>query len=331
MWKKYGPFHTYGLKDKTSSETKVAIFDLYGTIITSKNGTADFSRIIPDNFVFLGEENIVTTFDVLLKQKTQVVILSSSDKTNLPQVKLVHQRLPKGIIYIYDSRFDISQVKSYLNMIEFLNKYIDIDRKISFYCGDQISRDDEFPPYRIGDIDTRIAQKSNLGEVIKPIDIFGSYTPSVSNKQELIVTIGNSGAGKSTMSAYLTSISKKYKMVPCDTDAMPGWDRLLTLKCIEENLSKGNSAISVATNYNLERRLELVDIAKKYNVPVRMLWFVRDGRPFNKYRGKSNKYPSTFVHKKPIPESVYKYYTSKFEDPEKDVYDYDKVTLEIVF
>ena len=68
-------------------------------------------------------------------------------------------------------------------------------------------------------------------------------------------------------------------------------------------------------NYQREKRKVFIDIAKNMNIPVRILWFIRDGRPFNNLRGKMKETNTMYYHNKPVPEVAYNTYSKYFEEP----------------
>jgi hypothetical protein len=162
-------------------------------------------------------------------------------------------------------------------------------------------------------MDSVIAQRLNL-KFIRPIDLFGQYIIDPSSvKQEMLLMMGMPGSGKSTQAGML--IKKDSRYVACDTDAMPGYSRDLTIKCVKENLSKGKSVIVLALNSNKDKRNDFIKIAKEIGVYIRVAWFIRDGRPFNKYRSGISEFPSTHYHRKPVPKVVYDKYAKEFEEP----------------
>ena len=125
--------------------------------------------------------------------------------------------------------------------------------------------------------------------------------------------MGTPGVGKSTQAAKILNESDRY--VACDTDAMPNFDRKLTIECVDFNLKNNKSVIVLALNQTKAKRNDFIRLARKYGVYVRIAWFIRDGRPFNRQRHKNRSLPSTYYHKKPIKESIYVSYEKQFEVP----------------
>jgi hypothetical protein len=276
---------------------KAAIFDIYGTLITAKNGTRSNKT---NNFVFLGQERIMEFLNSLRKNKYQIYLISDEETSH--RIKMLQS------IFYKELRWVPKFIK--------LEKLLTISlNKNSFYCGDDIGSKDLYPPYTLSDKDTQIAKSLKI-KLIRPIDLFGTHIPFPRHYQELIVTVGNTGSMKSTIAYQIMEEAKLDEgpvYVDCDTDKMPNYDRKETLNCVRQNLLKGNSVIAIATNASENKRQDFISIAKELNIPVRVLWFIRDGRPFNSLRNEKQTLPSTYLHSKPVKSGVYLHYTTDFE------------------
>ena len=336
----------YNSKDFKIKDTnnKFAIFDLDGTLIVPKNAEVyDKAHRKPNNYMWLGLESIINNFEELKRDDYVIVIITNQPKLDEnieANIKKIQSQLrnklkwsPYFIINVKDKVQKPStlgfEALLTLNSIEFNSSSINsielntssINTKDSFYCGDMVGEDDPYPAYRLGDSDTQFAKNLNVN-FVRPIDLFGHYEIKKSKFQELIICVGNAGSGKSTAAQRLINSSKDdnkdtQEYIACDTDLMPNWNRKLTIECAKENLEKGKSVIVLATNPQRKNRKEFIDIAKEFDIPYRILWFIRDGRPFNEYRGSKQeaKLDSTYVHSKPVPTKVYARYTALFEEP----------------
>jgi len=302
----YTPYKEY----KVLTSHKVAIFDSVGTLITSRNGSILAYDKKPDNFILLGEEAINEELEKLHKNDYLIMVLCKNDLLERCDRLRKSLVVPAVFIRTPDTKLTnlVMGVEVALTLIN-----VKIDKRGSFYSGDAVSKKDSYPPYRYSGLDFMISKELGI-RFKRPIDIFGNAKLESRPYQELILTVGNTGSGKSTTAQML--INKDESYVACDTDAMPRFDRTLTLECARNQLSKGKSVIVLATNATVKERNDYISIAKELNIPVRIAWFIRDGRPFNFARVEgSRELPSTFYHTKPVPLYVFDRYTKMFEEP----------------
>lgn len=295
---------------KTKKEVSVAIFDLTDTLIFSKNGSLLRYDIDPKNYHLIGTgilKKLNEKYIIIIMCKNEYYdrcINVQKEMSKILKFSPIFIRTPNSGLGTILRGFDV--IKSILN--------IEFNTENSFLCGDGIGKKDIYPPYRFSDIDTKLAKSLNL-MIIRPIDILGAKSLEPKNYQEIILTMGNPGSGKST-SAQILIDSPGSKYIACDTDEMPGYDRRLTLECTRNNLLRGKSVIVLANNASKKERNDYISIARDLNIPIRLAWFIRDGRPFNFFRGKEqSSLPSTHYHKKPVPLKVYETYTQRFEEP----------------
>jgi hypothetical protein len=321
---------------RVKKDANVAIFDLVGTLIVSKNGSLLQYDTNPKNYQLLGEETIKKTLEKL-NEKYIIIIMCKNDyyKRCVNVQKEMEKLLGFSPIFIQSNKGGIGYVLKGFDIVKSILN-IEFNTENSFICGDEIGKNDIYPAYRLGDIDTRLSKILNL-QLFRPIDILGVKTLEPKPYQELILTMGNPGSGKSTSAQILINDSFNSvdgresrlfnSVIACDTDEMPNYERRLTMECARSNLLKGHSVIVLANNASRQERADYISIAKELNVPVRVAWFIRDGRPFNFYRGKDlpsnydktrvspDSLPSTHYHTKPVPLRVYDVYTQKFEEP----------------
>jgi hypothetical protein len=287
----------------------IAIFDLVGTLITSKNG-APFTRT--SEFILLGEDVIFKTMEDLYKSNYLILIICKDIPFNISKKveKYFNDNLSFAIIFLRVKNDVQSTIRSINNLLKDIE--INFDYETSFYCGDSIGQKDKYPPYQEDYMDSVIARRLHI-PLIRPIDLFGNYEIKSIRKQEMLLMVGTPGAGKSTQGAKILHKNSRY--VACDTDAMPDFNRKLTLECVDFNLKNNKSVIVLALNQTKAKRNDFIEIARKYGVYVRIAWFVRDGRPFNRFRHKNRSLPSTYYHSKPVKESIYISYEKQFEEP----------------
>lgn len=326
---------------------KFALFDLNETLITPKNGYEPFKfyeETNPKMYVYLGEEKI---FDLFQKLKDNNFIIGIV--TNQYHFNNNVERRMKALQRDFENRLGWSPIwvvsirdpllkpnsRSFEVICASLGiKIDDIRKSVSgstfisgfgyipnlFYCGDSAGKSHPYLPYRLSDMDILYAKSisellgmKDVCKFLTPDQLFGHYIPEPRDYQELVVMVGMPGSGKSTISKYFL---EKGNYVNAETDLMPNWDRKLAIELADLSLKDGFSVIANANNPSRENRNDFIRLAKKYKVPIRILWFVRNGRPFNEVRGKIYpKLPTTFVQKKPVPQSAFTRYVENFEEP----------------
>jgi predicted kinase len=109
--------------------------------------------------------------------------------------------------------------------------------------------------------------------------------------------MGNPGSGKSSLARDL--VTKGY--IHIEQDNMTS--KAATKKAVVTALASGRSVVVDATHGSSTNREPYLSLG----VPVRILWCIRDGRPFNALR------------EKPVPEVAYAVYSKHFVRPEGDV------------
>jgi len=160
-------------------------------------------------------------------------------------------------------------------------------------CGDAVGPSDPFPPYQWSDVDSGFA-KAIGASFGRPSDLFGHSKPVEPRAtQELVLLMGNPGSGKSTTAAALAA--KGY--VHVEQDLLK--TKEASLKAVQAALKTGKSVIVDATHSSETNRQPYQSLG----VPIRILWHIRDGRPFNKERAK------------PVPPVAYAIYTKYFVEP----------------
>ena len=113
---------------------------------------------------------------------------------------------------------------------------------------------------------------------------------------ELIITVGQPGAGKSTFSRWLNSYYPRYTIITRK-------DKFATR--IPQLLTAGNSVIFDALNPSLKNRAEVIALGQHHNAYITIVWFARHGAIPNSLR----------TGKERVPSIVFAKYTKDFTIP----------------
>lgn len=168
-------------------------------------------------------------------------------------------------------------------------------------CGDAAGHDDPFVPYQWSDSDKKFAETIGA-KFLRPMDVFDvASPPAPSTTQELILLVGNPGSGKSSTAKHFAT-SAGYVHVEQDVVRT----KAKTLKAVKDALPSGRSVVIDATHGSLANREPYLKLAKEKGLPLRILWHIRDGRPWNTLRAS------------PVPEVAYAVYSKHFIDPRTD-------------
>jgi hypothetical protein len=210
-----------------------------------------------------------------------------------------------------------------------------------FMVGDAVGKEDPYLPYRYSNVDKMYAKnisqefrnthKNLLKNIprdyefckfIRASDFFPHHKVEPRAHRELVITVGQPGSGKSTTSALL----QKAGYDVCVSDFIK--DKDLLIDCVKKSLESKNRVVVDALNFSKEQRSRYTKLARAMKVTIRILWFVREGRPWNAVRGKEEAMilGTTYKHKEPVPEVAYANYSKNFEEPTED-----EGQIEIVF
>lgn len=199
-----------------------------------------------------------------------------------------------------------------------------------FMVGDAVGKEDPYLPYRYASFDKNYAKnisnefrnthKKQKGfsqnspdfcKFIRASDFFPHHKVEPRAHRELVITVGQPGSGKSTTSALL----QKAGYDVCVSDFIK--DKDLLIDCVKKSLEGKNRVVVDALNFSKEQRSRYTKLARAMKVPIRLIWFVREGRPWNSVRGKEEAMilGTTYRHKEPVPEVAYANYSKNFEEP----------------
>ena len=324
---------------------RLAMFDIDYTLITPKNAKNPYTlyqETNAKNYIYLGP--IFEKFKTLKDKGYTIALVTNQiywDRATpeyhdkFDNIRKDFERELGWSPYIYiatNEKFVKPNIGTFVLFADHLsdNKHINstylekttavqgIETPNFFYCGDASGKKDSYPPYRWSSVDRNYAyniseafkkyfNKANICKYIRPIAFFGTNIPITRTQQELIIEVGNPGSGKSSTAFRFRK--RGYKV--CVGEVVKN----KLLDCVSENLNKGYSVVVDAMNYTRQGRKRYIELAKEMKVPVRILWFVRDGRPFNTLRGYKTETDTVYAHRNPVPDVVYNVYSKKFEEP----------------
>ncbi len=164
-------------------------------------------------------------------------------------------------------------------------------------CGDAVGAEDPNPAYRWANSDRLFAE--TIGATfLRPCDLpllKHAPIPLSDSEKEIVILVGNPGSGKSTLGRQFAAAG--YTHVEQDKTKTAA----ATLKAVR---SSANSVIVDATHAGRKHRAPYIALAKARGWSVRILWLIRDGRPWNALRTEGK-----------VPEIAYAVYSKYFEEP----------------
>lgn len=272
------------------------MFDVDGTILTSVDG----SVVSDENFEFLGP--IHDVFADLEKAGAIIALVSNQmywkdvQKEKFKRLQILFPTVIQAVATGKDSPYRKPEPAIFSEILA----AIGAKPKHIHYSGDAIGPEADYPPYRWSNSDKAFAEA--IGATFhEPHKFFPPSRPPLPDigQQELVLFVGPPGSGKSTAAAAMAA-DPDHIIVNQDTLGT----KAKVIKAGAAAWSAGKSVIVDATNPTREKRREMIEgITGSAETPVRVIWFIRDGRPFNKLRPE------------PVPEIAYRIYTKNFERP----------------
>ena len=270
------------LKYKEPEGKHLALFDLDGTLITTKSGKKWSSK--PEDWKLLPQ--VESQLKLAVANGGLIGIITNQLEWSGGTSKQLKEKIGNVIrrldipLYVFMAIKRDEYRKPCTGMYKLLLETAgtEFDLSKSFYVGDAAGRHGDH-----NDTDLKWALNTKLkfyvpedyfyGTESPPIGI--SYRPSemfvdtpnitCKSETELVILVASPAGGKSFIS---TSIFKNYVRINMDTLGTKA-------KCInacKEALSNGKSCIIDNTNPKIEQRSEYLDLAREYAIPSRIIY-----------------------------------------------------------
>jgi DNA 3'-phosphatase len=281
----------------------IAFFDIDSTLITRPNGkSAVYGETNPDNWVWLGPVPLVLN---IYKSRGWAICFYTNQSKYSDIIKQKINNLIKDINktygwepYVFVSTASSKTTNKFRKPNPGILEIIQFQpNPLSFMCGDGVGPSDSYAPYNWSDVDFQFA--CNLGfKFIRPLDIFGSnynfWNPKP--KFQACILVGTPGSGK-------TSWANAHSKFPSSFDVLKSDKAMYGMA--GQALENSELIIFDATNGSKEKRNKWISWLQNTNPQINycIVWFVREGRPWNNLRSK------------PVPEIAYNCYSKYFETP----------------
>lgn len=327
------------------SKSKIASFDLDGTLITTKSGKVFPVDINDWKLLFPNVESILKQY---LDDDYKVVIFTNQagigrKKLSSRDFQAKAEKVMKTInlpLQIFVATHSDKYRKPVLGMWEYLsqekNDNISIDLSSSFYVGDAAGRAANWAPKKKKDFactDYLFALNLNLRfftpeqiflndkapefnlPTFKPREVYQSCVnrvlpPIRHDKKQVIIMVGSQGSGKSS---FVNSYLKPLKYIIVNRDSLGTWQKCLSV--MKSGLDSGASVVVDNTNPDKESRSKYINEARKHGVrcvAVHMNISKEHAKHNIKFRELTD--PSHV----PIPDLIINSYFTKFQPPEAE-------------
>lgn len=303
-------YHAFPSSQPINGGKKLALFDVDGTLVTSKSGRRWAAN--ETDWIFLGD--VPGTFKRYHDDGYTIALISNQSEWKLsdtPRAKFqsILDALTTAngwapwcfIATAKVKEHDTIYRKPARGLYNLLLKEIGFTPTDVIMCGDACGKTDLYPPYRWSDSDYEFA-KTIGSTFVRPLDVFPStLTSGGSLKQEIVILVGNPGSNKSTTGRAFAEAG----YIHLEQDVIG--TKAAVLKAAKKAIAEKKSIVVDATHGSQTNRDPYIKLAKDSSVEYRIIWHIRDGRSFNALRDH------------PVPEVAYAIYTKHFVEPTENV------------
>lgn len=305
------------------SRSKVAGFDLDGTLIATKSGKVfspsitDWRILYPEIILTLkelwnGGFKIVIFTNQLYIQKKQLstAALKSKIENVVAQLKIPIQVFIAPGLNIYRKPV----IGMWKHLVEQTNDGVPVDLKQSFFVGDAAGRAENWAPGKRKDFscsDRTFA--ANIGiDFFTPEEFFLKQNPAPFEWPKfipVIVLVGYPASGKTT---FVRNHLAPQGYVHVNRDHLGTWQKCVS--ACQEALLRGKSVVIDNTSPTKEVRRRYIDCAKQAKIQIRCFLFdvsLEHALHNNKVREMTNK-EASYKH---VGYSAFVKYKSSYEEP----------------
>eukprot|EP00744_Colponema_vietnamica_P012467 GILI01017494.1.p1 GENE.GILI01017494.1~~GILI01017494.1.p1 ORF type:complete len:467 (-),score=102.75 GILI01017494.1:70-1470(-) len=290
----------------STPSTKIAGFDMDGTLITPKSGAKfpkdakDWRWLFPSVVSKLQELNAEGYKVVIFTNQKGISTGRASESDVTDKISAMAAQLGFGLQALVATEDDWNR-KPCLGMWQFLqakaNQDTPIDASQSFFCGDAAGRpkrgaapkDHSAADFKFAlNLKLRfetpesifLGQKQTISETFEfdprklpvsagPDDASDKRYSLARDSQELVLIVGSAASGKSTLT---TTFFSNYVRVNQDTLG----SKPKCISAVKQALSSGKSAVVDNQNKDALTRREYIKIAKDLGIPARAVFIVSD-------------------------------------------------------
>lgn len=290
-----------------SHSSKVYMFDVDGTLVTTKSGRPSYSPI--DVYDYMFYSGVLEKLEELMKRGYSIVLISNQKRfTPLIKSKFnnIYQKLERAGIKIVAFILKSTEYQKPSALVfDDIQKMWPVSITKVRYCGDACGalHSKDYPPYEWSDVDYEFYNNLNIKnkKFYRPQQVFKNKLKlEVETEKSFIMLVGNPGSRKTWVAQKLAE--QGFTHICGDTHGTVAKQKQL----LQRALAKNQNVIIDNTNGRKEKRNEFLDLAREHNYFTTIIWLVPDGRPFNKQRDS------------PVPEVAYNVYSKYFVEPASD-------------